>query len=731
MYDERREHFSIRDVILQILLVVLFVFIMIWLFPTKNYLKDNNQVDNNELYVNYITSMTEAAKDYFTVSRMPNKVGDSVKLTLKDMLEQKLILEIGGNASCDLEKSYIEVTKMDVDYQLRVELSCAEYSNYVLVTMGCRDYCTECEIITPGNNDDKDKNPTQQSTKKYTVTFDSNGGSAVSKQTVESGKKATKPANPTRDGYTFVNWTLNGKEYNFNTKVTKNITLVAQWKKVGTSENPEPPVVKYTVTFDSNGGSIVSSQTVVSGAKATKPTNPTRDGYTFVNWTLNGTEYDFNTAVTSNIILVAQWKKVETPVVKYTVTFDSNGGSSVSSQTVVSGAKATKPSTPARNGYIFVNWTLNGKTYDFNTPVTSNITLVAQWKKVETPVVKYTVTFNSNGGSAVSSQTVVSGAKATKPTNPTRKYYTFVNWTLNGKKYDFNTPVTSNITLVAKWDEVVYYQYRKTITGSHTYYTDWSSWSSTQTYWGLYNASDYEDTDTTQYRVIETGSEYIGNTGTACNNETTTETVAVDITTPTKQTSGKQVEADAIVKESTQFGPWTYSGEASSARPLSTSVASDATVKYVYKGTVESSDDDCSSCTSSTTYLYYTYTRTAETVKKYSCPSGYTASGSGSSTECYKTETTTSLKCPSGYTLENDSCIKYEKKEVTKENCFQTPVKDSYVKYQYRTRSLMTGNTYSYDYEYSTDDNDTTLRRKGYKLTGKVCTYVNNKRVCE
>lgn len=229
MYEERKNKFSLRDIILQLLLIVLFIFIMVWLFPTKNYLKDQNVVENDAIYVDYMNSMSDAAKDYFTTKTVPSKVGDTVKLTLGEMLEKKIILPIGGNASCSLEKSYIEVTKMDDDYQLRVELSCEKFSDYVIITLGCKDFCnltcTET-VVTP-----KPTQPTQQSTKKYTVTFDSNGGTSVASQKVESGKKATKPADPTKEGYTFVEWTLDSKTYDFNAAVTKNITLVAVWKE--------------------------------------------------------------------------------------------------------------------------------------------------------------------------------------------------------------------------------------------------------------------------------------------------------------------------------------------------------------------------------------------------------------------------------------------------------------------------------------------------------------------
>ena len=65
----------------------------------------------------------------------------------------------------------------------------------------------------------------------------------------------------------------------------------------------------------------------------------------------------------------------------------------------------------------------------------------------------YTVTFNSNGGSKVSSQSVTGGFKITKPADPTRENYNFKGWYLNDKEFNFNTPITSNITLIAKWEE--------------------------------------------------------------------------------------------------------------------------------------------------------------------------------------------------------------------------------------------------------------------------------------
>ena len=226
----------------------------------------------------------------------------------------------------------------------------------------------------------------KQEQETVTVTFDSNGGSKVASKTVIKGEKVVKPSNPTKSGYTFSKWTLNGKTYDFSKAVSTNITLKATWKKVETEQKPETkpeskpevkPETKYTVTFNSNGGSAVSSQSIVEGKTATKPADPTRSGYTFAGWTLDGKAFSFDTKITKNITLKATWKEVV--LNKYTVTFDANGGSAVSSQTVTEGQAATKPADPTRNGYTFSGWKLNGSAYNFGSAVTGNITLVATW----------------------------------------------------------------------------------------------------------------------------------------------------------------------------------------------------------------------------------------------------------------------------------------------------------------------------------------------------------------
>ena len=141
----------------------------------------------------------------------------------------------------------------------------------------------------------------------------------------------------------------------------------------------------YEVVFDSNGGSIVETQKVKKSETAVKPNDPTMDGYKFDNWYLDDKVFDFSTPIEKNITLKAKWIKdagSEVKIQKYTITFNSDGGSSVSSLEVEENGLVKRPSNPIRDGYKFVGWLSNGKNYDFNTPVSGNLTLTAKWEKV-------------------------------------------------------------------------------------------------------------------------------------------------------------------------------------------------------------------------------------------------------------------------------------------------------------------------------------------------------------
>lgn len=278
----------------------------------------------------------------------------------------------------------------------------------------------------------------------YTVTFDSNGGSEVPSQKIEKGKTATKPADPSRGGYTFDGWFDGELEYDFAAAVEKNFTLTAKWTEVPAA------TVYYTVRF-MNGSSEYKSVEVEKGKSVEKPVDPSRDNYIFKEWILSdGTAYDFTAAVTKDLSLYATWTKIPTtePTVEYyTVTFDSG----VPAQQVEKGKKAVKPAEPEKEGYVFGGWYLSGALYDFDTAVNADIALTAKW--VEEAPATYTVSFDANGGSDVLAQEVVSGGKAVQPAAPEKNGYVFAGWYLGETQYDFDNAVTTNITLTAKWTE--------------------------------------------------------------------------------------------------------------------------------------------------------------------------------------------------------------------------------------------------------------------------------------
>ena len=162
-------NFSFKNVIFQFLFVALFVFILLCLFPTKDYVNDvksellegttmdvrgdkTSTLVTSAIFNQNITTMKEASILYFTIPRLPTKKGDTVKLTLKEMLTKHLLvtpLDEEGNA-CDTEASYIEITKDSEEFILKVNLKCGKEEDYILVHLGCYDYCqgTICESNT-------------------------------------------------------------------------------------------------------------------------------------------------------------------------------------------------------------------------------------------------------------------------------------------------------------------------------------------------------------------------------------------------------------------------------------------------------------------------------------------------------------------------------------------------------------------------------------------------------
>ncbi len=250
----------------------------------------------------------------------------------------------------------------------------------------------------------------------YTIAFDTNGGSEIAPITQDYGTEITAPDNPTRKGYTFKGWDKEIPE----TMPAENITVKAQWE-----------INQYTITFDTNGGSEIAPITQDYGTEITAPADPTRKGYTFKGWNKEIPE----TMPAENITVKAQWE-----INQYTITFDTNGGSEIAPITQDYGTEITAPNNPTRKGYTFMGW-------DKEIPETmpaENITVKAQWE-----INQYTITFDTNGGSEIAPITQGYGTEITAPDNPTRKGYTFKGW----DKEIPETMPAENITIKARWKD--------------------------------------------------------------------------------------------------------------------------------------------------------------------------------------------------------------------------------------------------------------------------------------
>lgn len=172
------------------------------------------------------------------------------------------------------------------------------------------------------------------------------------------------------------------------------------------------------------------------------PADPVKEGYTFVGWYYDS---DYTVPYDGQPIYEDTQLYAKFDINRYIVTFDSVGGSAVARQTVDWNTAATL-TTPTCDGYNFLGWYLSDGTQYTNQPIKENTTLTAKWERN-----RFTVTFNSDGGSAVDNQTVMLNNTVTLIT-PIKTGYNFLGWYMaDGTKYEAQ-PVTDDLTLTARWE---------------------------------------------------------------------------------------------------------------------------------------------------------------------------------------------------------------------------------------------------------------------------------------
>ena len=290
-----------------------------------------------------------------------------------------------------------------------------------------------------------------------TITYNSNGGSAVSSgSTTTGGTVSSAPTAPTRTGYTFAGWYSNAGlttavSFPYTHGQTANFTLYAKWT-----------ANSIVVSYESNGGSSVTAGSTTTGATiSSAPTAPTKAGYTFVGWysdsgLTTAVTFPYTHGQTADFTLYAKWAAGT-----YTVTYNYNsatGGNGVSSDSFTTGGSAITLPTPTKTGYGFGGWysdsgltvSIGGAGASYSP--TSNATLYAKWTANS-----IVVSYESNGGTTITSGSTTTGATiSSAPTAPTKAGYTFVGWysdsgLTTSVSFPYAHGQTADFILYAKW----------------------------------------------------------------------------------------------------------------------------------------------------------------------------------------------------------------------------------------------------------------------------------------
>lgn len=312
-------------------------------------------------------------------------------------------------------------------------------------------------------------------TEKVELSFNMNGhGDAIDPQQVVKGEAGKAPeADPEAEGFTFGGWFTEEaceNEFDFDSKLDKDTVVYAKWTEAKSDESEDKPgeeeTTTFTVKFENTDASVdctmPSDQSVKEGESAQEPAALTATGYRFKGWFADAegkTAFDFEEVITADTTVYACWEKVDPVAVKsFTVHFDGNlpeVSGIEADKTVNEGKPVIKPADPTATGYKFVCWTTDpegNNKYDFETPVTADMTLYAKW------VEQFVVSFNVNNGSSANTyedQKILSGGKAAKPAaDPTADGFKFTGWFTDDQgtnKYDFDSAVTKDTVIYAGW----------------------------------------------------------------------------------------------------------------------------------------------------------------------------------------------------------------------------------------------------------------------------------------
>lgn len=276
----------------------------------------------------------------------------------------------------------------------------------------------------------------------YNIEFITNCGIKVKKINALTDEAITLPVIE-RGGYEFLGWYEDDELYTRVTMEPRDITLVAKWKRVN-----------HIVTLDADGGNIDSSyltQEIEHNETATLVT-PTKAGHVFLGWYNGDKKYTSKSLITDNMTLTAKWDLASNYESKYNITYELDGGTLSNAKTTYTVGSGLILGTPTKAGYTFLGW------YDNKAFLGTKIERITSsdfgdktfYACFVNQSEKLTVTFLDSQGNLVSTKEVTYGQTVSEEVLEAEPYFEF-SWYLENEIYDFNTPVTKNITLRAKW----------------------------------------------------------------------------------------------------------------------------------------------------------------------------------------------------------------------------------------------------------------------------------------
>lgn len=466
----------------------------------KLYYTRNSYIISSDLRINGNTTVKETGKAYSWTHRYGGKFEETIDYTeMFDALKTRAMKVDEANGPVDS----VVTLCFPGDYPATAK----KLFNDTILTYG-----QDGGGWNPGN---KNTAPIWGfATNVYAVTFNyKDDKTATATQNVEYGNMATEPQKVDRPGYRFLGWfTEDGKAFDFSTPITKSMTLTAKWEIVNinayiipiTSDGTQLVGAGFDMAlntttlgrvglpgYEDEDAVRIHFATFASSAGLADADDyfPGTDPLVVkaVADLKNGLERRFaagvNEAKADGIMSKTDWTYLHVGelddeedtnflsgnLVFYSARFVTEDSEHVTGMPnaeythnavavydyYLDGETITIPdAVPERYGYDFLGWSVkavpaeNDKLLKAGDTVTvdGDVVFTAQWKLKE-----YTVSFDSKGGTKVDSQIVEHGSTATKPGNPHRNDYTFKGWYLDGKKFDFSTPITGDITLVARW----------------------------------------------------------------------------------------------------------------------------------------------------------------------------------------------------------------------------------------------------------------------------------------